>query len=157
TGLSEDVGVGAGPGEINRLVVEAVNQEPVGPDMAIAEAFPLPLERVVAMASVEGIVKAKRLGDIPQRLQVEPSLAEPLEIALERPGRDDVPRPWPFGSRHRLKAPASRAASRCPCTSRGRGLAGRRASPAESPRWGWPARMAGPFAGPPACKRPGSP
>jgi hypothetical protein len=33
--------------------------------MAVAEAFPLPLERVVAMASVEGIVKAKHVDDIP--------------------------------------------------------------------------------------------
>jgi hypothetical protein len=55
----------AGPYEIDRFVIEAVNQDPVPSDMAVAEAFPLPLERVVAMARVEGTVKAKRVDEIP--------------------------------------------------------------------------------------------
>jgi hypothetical protein len=57
--------VSAGPGEIDRFIIEAVNQDPVPAEMAVAEAFPLPLERVVTMASIEGTVQAKRVDDIP--------------------------------------------------------------------------------------------
>ena len=86
--LVEQVGVRAGSGELQLLALDAVEQQPIRLDVEVAEAVPITLERVIAIAGRERLFLDQQRED---GLQLVHLLATPLgapHIAFEPAGPD---------------------------------------------------------------------
>src|SRR5262245_1030242 len=62
----EQIRVGARPGQIDRVILKAVDQQPVGFDVAVPETLPVPGEGVVPTGRVERPAFAEGVDDGPQ-------------------------------------------------------------------------------------------
>src|SRR4051812_50050528 len=101
--LLEQACMGARAGQVDRLIVELVDQEPVPGDMALPEPLPGARQGMVPMPGLQRLPGPDRLDDGEQAGHVQAALPEPLHVPLERLGRDDgpaagAPPPWPPAS-----------------------------------------------------------
>src|SRR6266498_224426 len=97
--LFKQIGMRSRAGQVDGIVVEPIDQHPIGGDVTVAEPVPGARQRVVPIPRLEVLSQAKGLDDAPEPAHVAPPLAESLDVPLECPGRHDGARP---GLRHNI-------------------------------------------------------
>src|SRR5699024_9121714 len=105
---SEQVALRPRPYQVQKhfLLVDLVNQQPVGRDMAFPAAAVVPDKRVVMVFLHQGLPCRQLLEHSRQQVQVTASFLGPFEVFLE-PGR------WAYLIHHRKADPSSSGLHRC--------------------------------------------
>jgi hypothetical protein len=99
--LPEQLSVVASSHKLQFIAGDSVNEQPIGLDMALSMAFPVPDQEMVSIAFIQRLLGDQRLDDRFQPGQIGASSRQTLHVASETRG-------LPKGERHRSAFPAGK-------------------------------------------------
>jgi hypothetical protein len=70
-------------GEVDGLIVQLIDQDPIGLDVAVSKSLPIPSQRVVAMAGLQRMPEPKCFHDVPKSIDVFPTFPHSFQVTFK--------------------------------------------------------------------------